>query len=224
MISICVKKKLKGFNGFFELDINEKIPEKSFIGIFGNSGSGKSTFLEILSGFIKPDYGEISFNNTLWLSKTINLSPFQRNIGYVYQSDVLFEHFSILENLNFACTDVTNTNYLKELIKEFNLENLLNLRPSQLSGGQKQLVCLIRAIIRKPPILLLDEPLSSVDYTLRKKLQKLILKIHNDLKITCIIVSHDPNELKYLTDTIWKIEQGKIIEKGDFETVLGNLI
>jgi len=223
-LTINIKKKLTGFQGEFNLDINENLPKGSFIGIFGSSGSGKSTFLDILSGLLAPDEGYISCDSEIWFSKNKKLTTSQRKIGYVFQENVLLDHFTVYENLKFALTHKNQTKFLEKLINDFDLKNLLQLNPNQLSGGQKQLVCLIRAIVRKPKILLLDEPLSSVDYELRKELQNLILKIHNDLKLTCIMVSHDPNELKYMTDHIWKMKAGKIIEKGDANHMLGEFI
>ena len=222
MISIDIHKKLKGNQGSFNLEISEEIKKHDFIGLFGNSGSGKTSLLRILSGLDKPDSGKIIVNNTVWFDSNakINLLPQKRLLGYVFQEDVLFPNMNVLENLQFASPKGNNKKALLELIDLMELNGLLKAPIQQLSGGQKQRVSLARTLVQQPKLLLLDEPLSALDYTMRIKLQEHIVKAHNTYGLTSIIVSHDPWELNNTASKIWKIENGLITKKGKPTAVL----
>ena len=222
MIHINIHKKLNGSSGIFNLHINEEIKSEQFIGLYGNSGSGKTTLLRILSGLEKPDNGKISINDTVWYDSdnNINLLSQKRHIGFVFQEDVLFPNMNVLQNLEFALKKDQSKNFLNEIIDVMELQAFLNTPIQRLSGGQKQRISLARTLIQQPKLLLLDEPLSALDYEMRKKLQHFILKAHSKYKLTSIIVSHDPWELSTIASSIWKLKEGQIIEKGTPEIVL----
>ncbi len=216
MIKIDIKKRLFGANGDMELDINLNIKEGEFIAIAGDSGSGKSTLLRILAG-LEGATGEIKINDRVWLDRQTFLPPQKREIGFVFQDYALFTNMTIEQNLLFVNRDREFANYLLEITE---LTNLKNRVPNSLSGGQKQRVSLCRALMNRPKLLLMDEPLSALDPLMRKKLQNKILTLHNQLKITTIMVTHDPSEIYHLADRVMILKLGKIINMGEPKEVL----
>lgn len=222
MIAIDIHKKLHGSKGDFNLHVCEEIQSHQFIGLYGNSGSGKTTLLRILSGLEKPDSGTIIVNEKVWFdsTKNINLLPQKRELGYVFQENVLFPNMNVLENLEFALKKGQSKDLLEALITIMELKAFLNVPIQQLSGGQKQRVALAQTLVQKPSLLLLDEPLSALDYEMRQKLQDFITKAHNSYGLTSIMVSHDPWELSKIASEIWKINNGLITKKGNPEDVL----
>ena len=222
MISIDIHKKLHGNEGNFNLHVCEEIKPHEFIGLYGNSGSGKTTLLRILSGLEKPDSGKIVMNEKVWFDsvKTINLLPQQRQLGYMFQESVLFPNMNVYQNLEFALQKQQAKDILEELVTVMELNSLLALPIQKLSGGQKQRVALAQTLIQKPQVLLLDEPLSALDYEMRQKIQNYIINAHKDYELTSIIVSHNPWELHKTASKVWKIHNGKIIKKGLPKNVL----
>lgn len=222
MIAIDIHKKLHGSQGDFNLHVCEEIQQHQFIGLYGNSGSGKTTLLRIISGLVKPDSGTILVNGKVWFdsANNINLLPQKRQLGYVFQENVLFPNMGVLENLVFALKKGQSKDLLTELISIMELEAFLNAPIQQLSGGQKQRVALAQTLVQKPTLLLLDEPLSALDYEMRQKLQNFIIKAHESYGLTSIMVSHDPRELRKTASQIWKIHNGLISQKGNPEEVL----
>ncbi|WP_010182509.1 ATP-binding cassette domain-containing protein [Aquimarina agarilytica] len=222
MISIDIHKQLKGTQGIFNFELNETITEGEFIGVYGKSGIGKTSLLRMLSGLDSPSKGCIKVAGTVWYdsSNKINIPVQKRNIGYVFQEDVLFPNMTVMQNLGFALPKNKTISLLDELIDIMELEALLDLNTHQLSGGQKQRISLARALVKQPQLLLLDEPLSALDYEMRQRLQQYIKKAHKIYKLTTLLVSHDPWELYQLVDKVWEISNGKIIKKGAPKIVL----
>ena len=222
MIQIDIQKKLQGSNGLFTLQICEQIEAHEFIGLYGNSGSGKTTLLRILSGLDNPDSGIITVNNVVWYDSenNINLPPQKRNLGFVFQQDVLFPNMTVIQNLEFALGKGQPKDLMLELIEVMELKAFLTMPIQKLSGGQKQRISLARTLVQQPKLLLLDEPLSALDFDMRKKLQYYIKKAHKNYGLTSIIVSHDPWELSKTSSIIWKLKNGQIIEKGNSKHVL----
>jgi len=222
MIQIDIQKKLQGSNGLFTLQICEQIEAREFVGLYGNSGSGKTTLLRILSGLDNPDSGIITVNNVVWYDSenNINLSPQKRNLGFVFQQDVLFPNMTVIQNLEFALGKGQPKDLMLELIEVMELKAFLTMPIQKLSGGQKQRISLARTLVQQPKLLLLDEPLSALDFDMRKKLQYYIKKAHKNYGLTSIIVSHDPWELSKTSSIIWKLKNGQIIEKGNSKDVL----
>ena len=213
MIKVNIKKKLKGYKGDFILDVEFQLEKGQFLSIFGKSGHGKTTLLRIIAGLETPDEGYIEFNGKIYFDseKKINLPPQKRNVGFVFQDFALFPNMTVYENLTFANR---NEKKIHEILKKLEIYELKDRYPSTLSGGQKQRVALGRAIIRNPEILLLDEPLSALDESIRLKLQDEIKKIHNEYGLTSIIVSHDKKEVFKLADRVFVLENGKIVKQG----------
>ncbi|MFN8576466.1 MAG: ATP-binding cassette domain-containing protein [Candidatus Sericytochromatia bacterium] len=216
MIKVSLKKTLKGNNNKIDFDISFDIEDKKFIVIFGKSGAGKTSFIRMLAGLLNPDFGYISVNNNIWYDSQnkINLPTQKRKIGYVFQDYALFPNMTVRENLDFALNNKKERNYIDEILNIVNLLELSDRKPDTLSGGQKQRVALARALVRKPEILLLDEPLSSLDLEMRLKLQNELYKIHKTLNITTIMITHDIGETFRLANLVFCIDNGKIIKQG----------
>ena len=222
MIKLDFKKKLQGSNGVINLEISETVENKTFLAIFGKSGVGKSTILNILAGILKPDSGEIIVDKEIWFSskKGINLPPQKRDIGYLFQDYALFPNMSVEENINFALKKSSKSS-VEQILNIMDLVNLKDKKPHLLSGGQKQRVALARAIIKKPKLLLLDEPLSALDLEMRKRLQNELLKIHHQFGITTFLVSHDISEVYQLATDILKIKNGKVVKRSSPSEMFG---
>jgi molybdate transport system ATP-binding protein len=216
VLNIDIEKKLHGSNGVMNLKVKCSISEGDFVAVSGKSGSGKSSFLRILAG-LEEARGEISFDGVSWLGHKNSLAIQKRNIGFVFQDYALFENMSVEENLLFVVHDVSFANELLEITE---LSTLRKQRPMMLSGGQKQRVALCRALMSRPKLLLLDEPLSALERDMRLKLQDMILKLHKELNMTTIMVSHDPAEIYRLASRILVLENGKVVKDGTAKEVM----
>ncbi len=216
MIKIDIEKKLHGSNGDMDLDVNLEITENDFIALAGESGSGKTTLLRILAG-LEEAKGRIEVDNKIWLDKQVNTAPQKREIGFVFQDYALFPNMSVLENLLFVNRDKKLAKHLLEITE---LESLTKRLPTTLSGGQKQRVSLCRALMNRPKLLLMDEPLSALDPSMRSKLQSEILTLHKEFGTTTIMVSHDPSEIYRLSNRVIVLNQGKVINDGKAKDVL----
>ena len=196
MIKIDINKKLHGANGEMDLNINLEIKEGEFLALTGFSGSGKTTLLRILAG-LEEASGTINIDNNIWLNDKFSLAPKKREIGFVFQDYALFPNFSVIDNLLYVNKDKDLANYL---LKMTELDELKNRFPQTLSGGQKQRISLCRALMNRPKILLMDEPLSALDSNMRTKLQDEILTLHKEFGTTTIMVSHDSSEIYCLAN------------------------
>lgn len=210
MIKIDITKKLYGSDGEMQLDINLEIQEGSFVAIAGDSGSGKTTFLRILAGLENAD-GCISVSDSIFQDEKTFLQPQKRGIGFVFQNYALFENMSIENNLLYVKKDKKLASHLLEVTKLTELKDRL---PATLSGGQRQRVSLCRAMMHKPKLLLMDEPLSALDPSMRLKLQNEILSLHNEFGLTTIMVSHDPSEIYRLAQRVVVLKNGLIVDDG----------
>ena len=216
MISIDIKKELLGSMGKMDLEVNLSIESQSFVALSGQSGSGKTTLLRILAGLEKAQ-GKIVIDDEVWLDGKNTLPPQKRGIGFVFQDYALFPNMSVLENLLFVRNDKKLAMDLLEITEMAELQNRV---PLSLSGGQKQRVSLCRAMMNRPKLLLMDEPLSALDPSMRTKLQHEILTLHKEFKTTTMMVSHDPSEIYRLSNRVIVLSQGKVIQDGDAKRVL----
>lgn len=210
MINIDIKKQLHGSSGDMMLDVNLEIKEHSFVALSGKSGSGKTTLLRIIAG-LESAQGEIRVGDEIWLDQNFSLPPQKRKIGFVFQDYALFENMNVEENLLFVRKD---KRLAEKLLQITELGSLAKRHPSTLSGGQKQRVSLCRAMMNMPKLLLMDEPLSALDPSMRTKLQHEILTLHKEFGTTTIMVSHDPSEIYRLSNRVIVLNQGKMTKDG----------
>lgn len=212
MIDIRLHKKLKGASGPIPLELDIHLQKGDFVGIYGPSGAGKSSVLRMLAGLMQPDSGFVGVNGEIWYDSKNgrHLAPRHRHIGMVFQEYSLFPNMSVRENLEFALDRSDDTGLVDDLLDSIGMRELANQRPAILSGGQKQRVALARAMIRRPTLLLLDEPLSALDMEMRRNLQHIILRFHADFQLTTLLVSHDSSEIKKMAKRLLVIENGKI--------------
>jgi molybdate transport system ATP-binding protein len=216
MIKIDINKKLHGADGEMNLEVNLTIEQGEFVALAGQSGAGKTTLLRILAG-LESSQGVIEIGNEVWQDKNFSLEPQKRKIGFVFQEYALFSNMSVEENLLFVKKDRALAEKLLEITELTALKKRL---PNTLSGGQKQRVSLCRAMMNRPKLLLMDEPLSALDPTMRTKLQKEILLLHKEFKTTTIMVSHDPSEIYRLASRVVVLKLGKVVNSGTAKEVL----
>lgn len=199
-------------NGYKALsDINMEIQEGEFIALLGPSGCGKTTTLNCVAGLLDVSSGTIEFGD----KDVTTLPPRSRNIGMVFQSYALYPHLSIIDNIAFPLKQKKVDKAIRHekaraMAQKLQIEHLLDRKPSQLSGGQQQRVALCRALVKQPDILLLDEPMSNLDARLKIEIREVIRNLHDDIKITTIIVTHDQEEAMALADRIAILDKGEI--------------
>ncbi len=217
MIQISVQKKLLAADGEIKLNVNISLKKGKLTTIYGPSGAGKTSLLRIISGLLKADKGRIVVNQKTWLDtdKKISLKPQERKLGFVFQDYALFPNMTVKENLLFALDKGQDKKIITNLIAITELESLKDRKPENLSGGQKQRVALARALVRKPDILMLDEPLSALDPAMRNKLQDYILKVHKEYNLTTVLISHEVGEIVKMSDTVLILEKGEVIKQGN---------
>ncbi len=212
MISLDIKKRLKAAAGDMELAVKLEIERGELVTLYGESGSGKTSILRMLAGLMCPDSGKIVVGYQVWYDpeRRLLLPPQKRRVGFVFQDYALFPHMTVRQNLEFALTHRQDAAIIDELIHIMELEALQQQKPAKLSGGQQQRVALARALVGQPEILVLDEPLSALDYAMRVKLQDYILQLHRRFELTTILVSHDPSEILKMSDRVFELKNGEI--------------
>ena len=213
MITIDCKKKI---SDDFSIDARLEINKGSFVCLYGRSGSGKTTLLRILAGFLRADSGSIKDGDLVLQEGNEFLSAGKRRIGFLFQDYALFENMSVTGNLLFARNDPQKAAMLLEILE---LSEFAKSGVEGLSGGQKQRVALARALMQEPEILLLDEPLSALDFTMREKIQEYLLKIHEQFHQTVILVSHDVSEIYRLCKRVYEMKDGRIVRTGTPEEI-----
>jgi molybdate transport system ATP-binding protein len=189
--------------------------------IFGPSGAGKTTLLNLVAGLRRPDWGEIRLGDDVLFSseKGLDLSPEQRRVGYVFQDDLLFPHLSAAGNLRYGhdLLPPAQRRFAFDQIAELlELGPLLERRPHQLSGGERQRVALGRALLASPRLLLMDEPLSSLDQGLKSRIIPYLRHIRSELGIPILYVSHSVAEILELTGQVIFLDRGEVVAQGDF--------
>lgn len=210
MLEIKINKPLHGSNGTMNLDIDLNINKGEFVALSGLSGSGKTTLLRILAG-LENATGTLKIDNEYWLNEKYSKDSQKRDIGFVFQDYALFPNFTVLQNLLYVKKDKELAKHLLDMTDMYELKDRY---PNSLSGGQKQRVSLCRALMNKPKLLLMDEPLSALDPQMRTKLQNEILTLHKEFNTTTIMVSHDPSEMYRLASRVLVLDYGKIVNDG----------
>lgn len=206
----------KSFDGIEVLkNINLEIKGGEFFSILGPSGCGKTTLLRMIAGFISPDSGAIYLGD----EDIVELQPNKRNVNTIFQKYALFPHLSVYENIAFPLRlkkvkESEIDSEVKKIIELVDLKEHIYKKPSQLSGGQQQRVSIARALINKPGVLLLDEPLSALDAKLRQNLLIELDNIHDEIGITFIFITHDQQEALSVSDRIAIMNKGEVLQVG----------
>ena len=213
---IVIKGLSKSFDGVQVIkNIDLEIKAGEFFSILGPSGCGKTTLLRILAGFIEPDSGVVYLGD----KDITNLPPNLRSTNTIFQKYALFPHLTVYENIAFPLrmkkmdSDYIDTE-VKKMLKMIELEEHASKKPNQLSGGQQQRVSIARALVNKPEVLLLDEPLSALDAKLRQNLLIELDNIHEEVGITFIFITHDQQEALSISDRIAIMNKGKVLQVG----------
>lgn len=183
--------------------------------LFGPSGCGKTTTLRCLAGLEKPEKGHISWNDSVWFDSTSNIfvSPQKRRTGFLFQDYALFPFMTVSQNIAYGMEDLTQKQIM-EFMERFRIDGLENRMPNEISGGQRQRVALARALIRKPELLLLDEPLSALDIPTREIVRQELRLFLKANEIPVVIVTHDPMDALALGHNIVVMGSGKVLQTG----------
>lgn len=210
----------------FHLNVESTIPTSGVSVLFGQSGSGKTTFLRCIAGLEKVKHCEIQFKDTIWQNAKTFLPTYKRPIGYVFQEASLFEHLTAYKNLRFAIKRANKghplVNY-DDIIELLGLNKLLNRYPGELSGGERQRIAIARALLVNPKLLLMDEPLASLDLARKLEILPYLELLKRELKLPIIYVTHSPDEVSRLADHIVILKGGNIVAEGGLSETLSRL-
>lgn len=227
-MSIQVDHVTKRFGTFTVLnDVSLHVQEGELVALLGPSGCGKTTLLRILAGLERPDQGRILLQGTEVTDQRIS----ERRVGFVFQHYALFRHMTVADNVAFGLTVLPRTQRpsetriqekVRELLGLVQLQAMADRYPSQLSGGQRQRVALARALAVEPKLLLLDEPFGALDAKVRKELRRWLRRLHDELHITGILVTHDQEEALEVADRVVVMHQGNIEQIGTPDEVYEN--
>ncbi len=216
MLSVAATKQL----GEFTLDVAFEAAA-GVTALFGPSGAGKTTVANMIAGLIAPDQGHIVLDGTvLFDSKGVNVPPHRRRIGYVFQEGRLFPHMSVRANLAYGRrmhglpNDVAAEQRIIELLE---IGHLLDRRPGKLSGGERQRVAFGRALLMKPRLLVLDEPLASLDRKRKLEILPYLVRLRDDAKVPMVYVSHQAGEIIRLASQVVRIEEGRVVAVGGLD-------
>jgi molybdate transport system ATP-binding protein len=179
------------------------------LAVVGPSGAGKTTILRTIAGLDRPDRGSIVFNEATWFdsSKRVHLPPQQRKVGYVSQGYGLFPHLTVRKNIGFAAK---KTDTVDRLLDLFSITDLADCRPDEISGGERQRAALAQALAAEPRLMLLDEPLSALDYKTRQKLRNELVRMKEEFAMPIILVTHDLEDATCLADTVLPVVDGSL--------------
>lgn len=224
-MTITVDSVRKTFGEHAALEpISLNFPEGELTSLLGPSGCGKTTLLRIIAGLERPDSGRILFDSM----DQASVHPRKRQVGFVFQHYALFRHMTAFENVAFGLrvkprkdrpSQTEIRNQVSEILSLVQLDNQSKKYPSQMSGGQRQRVSLARALITKPKLLLLDEPFGALDASVRKDLRRWLRRLHDEIKITSILVTHDQEEALEVSDQVVIMNQGRVEQVGSPEAI-----
>ena len=219
-MSIEVRSISKRFGSYVALDdVSVRIGQGELVALLGPSGSGKTSLLRVIAGLEHPDRGHVLFDGADASARTVQT----RNVGFVFQHYALFRHMTVFENVAFGLrvrprrerpAEAVIRKRVHELLALVQLEMLANRYPSQLSGGQRQRVALARALAVEPRVLLLDEPFGALDARVRQELRRWLRRLHDELHVTSVFVTHDQEEALELADRVVIMNGGRIEQIG----------
>jgi len=219
MLSVAIEKQLGGFR------IEASFTSDGLVtGLFGNSGAGKTSIINMIAGLTVPDRGHIALDNEVLddSASGVHVPPHRRRIGYVFQDARLFPHFSVRQNLDYGRRMnglVHDASGEKHTIGLLDIGHLLDRRPAQLSGGERQRVALGRALLAKPRLLLLDEPLGSLDEERKAEILPYFIRLRDEASVPMAFVSHDPAEMRRLATNVVMLKRGKVVAFGGIDVL-----
>ncbi len=227
--------KIKMSRPVFEMNLDLQLPGLGITAIFGPSGSGKTTLLRAVAGLEKNQVGRIQIGSHVWqdTQQGIDLPTWQRPLGYVFQESSLLPHLNVTDNLNFGLKRAEKSSgnaqsdaamALKASIELLGIGSLLQRMPDQLSGGERQRVAIARAIAMKPKLLLMDEPLASLDTARRQEIFPWLTKLRDELKMPMLYVTHSTEEVTRLADHLVVLDQGQVKAQGPVGSVLTQVV
>ncbi len=212
----------------FSLDVDLHLPGRGVTALFGYSGSGKTTCLRCVAGLEQAQEGYLQVNGELWQDSSTGhfLPPHKRALGYVFQEASLFEHLSVLRNLEYGLKRIATHERRVELdhaVDLLGIEHLLERMPARLSGGERQRVGIARALLTSPKLLLMDEPLAALDLKRKGEILPYLERLHDELDIPILYVSHSPDEVARLADHLVLMDEGKVLASGPIAEILARL-
>lgn len=210
----------------FTLDVDLNIAGQGVTAIFGTSGSGKTTFLRCVAGLLKANEGRLQVNGEIWQDEKVFLPTHRRPLAYVFQEASLFPHLSAAGNLAYAIKRspaVPDAELYERVLATMGIEAILQRYPAQLSGGERQRVAIARALLVQPRLLLMDEPLASLDNARKREILPYLERMHAAFDLPILYVSHAVNEVARLADTMVVLEGGKVIAQGKLNEVLSRI-
>ena len=224
MLEVFVQKQLGGF----ALNVELACETSGIVALFGRSGAGKTTLVNLMAGLIRPDHGRIAINGEALFDAATgcDLPPERRRLGYVFQEGRLFPHMNVRKNLTYGYRRVAPDDRRigqAQIVALLGLENLLDRRPADLSGGEKQRVALGRALLANPRLLLMDEPLAALDQPRKDEILPFIERLRDELAIPIVYVSHAMDELVRLAETLVLMSDGRIAAVGPIDQLTSRL-
>ena len=224
-MSIEARFKLD-FSGCFKLDVDLTMPDRGLTALFGHSGSGKTTLLRCLAGLERAPDGYLAVGGEVWQDGPLFVPTHKRPLGYVFQEASLFPHLSVRRNLEYGLkrvSAVVRKVSLDQAIALLGIGHLLERMPERLSGGERQRVAIARALALSPSILLMDEPLAALDLARKQEILPYLDRLHDELEIPVIYVTHSPDEVARLADHIVVMEAGRALANGPLVETLVRL-
>ena len=213
-------------SSMFTLDVEVNIASKGITAIFGQSGSGKTTLLRCIAGLEQAESGHLTVNGDVWQSEKVFLPTHKRPLGYVFQESSLFAHLTGQGNLAYAIkrSDVASSKALyDQVITLMGIESILQRYPNQLSGGERQRIAIARALLIQPRLLLMDEPLASLDFARKQEILPYLEKLQSSFDIPILYVSHSMDEVARLADQVVLLQHGKVMAQGSTSEVFSRI-
>lgn len=210
----------------FTLDVDLDLPGSGITALFGHSGSGKTSLLRCIAGLLRPDQGRIVIQGETWQDQRVFLPAHKRPLGFVFQEASLFSHLSVQGNLDFARRRADQRSApmpYQQILELLGIAPLLNRRPDQLSGGERQRVAIARALLIHPRLLLMDEPLASLDAARKRDILPYLERLHAELALPILYVSHAIDEVARLADHLVVLDQGRALASGPLQETLARV-
>ncbi len=222
---MSIRAKFRLDRGDFSLDVDLDLPGRGVTALFGESGSGKTTLLRLIAGLERAP-GHLEVNGEVWQDDTVFLPTHRRALGYVFQEASLFPHLTARRNLEYGMKRVPAAQRRVDLDRVLDLlgiGHLLERKPDRLSGGERQRIAIGRALLTSPRVLLMDEPLSALDLARKQEILPYLERLHDELEIPILYVSHAPDEVARLADHLVALEQGRVVATGPLLETLARL-